>query len=334
MTLLGLCPFPLAFFDGVWLDRAIDDLSLCFPEGSFFRFSASLKGLFALILVCLCCGAVGSLVVGGRMAFFSDALAHCAFAGVSIGFLAYAFLAPSGQKGENFWQWATPIMIAFGILVGCGIVYIRGQTGLASDTVIGVFFSGSVGLAAAIQKLAQNRQLFSMEEFLFGNPVYVSGADLIALCFLLVLTVVVLVWVYNALLLGSFNRSLALSRRLPVRLANYVFVILLAVVVNLCLRAVGVMLINALLIVPAATAFNLSRNMRQLFWRTMLLSIAVTLAGEFVQWEAKARFDIDLGIPGTIVLLSVALFFLSLLVVWRQRAVAERKRAKAPPSVA
>jgi zinc transport system permease protein len=323
---------PLAFFDGVWLDEAVAAFSRQFPSGHFFSLIGNVKGLLALILVSLCCGAVGSLVVGGRMAFFSDALAHCAFAGVSVGFLVFALLAPPGQSGEAaFWRWVTPIMLAFGALIGCGIAYVRGQTGLASDTVIGVFFAGSVGLAATLQKQLGNRRLFNLEEFLFGNPGYVSGADLIGLFLLTLVTAGILAWVYNPLLLSSFNHSLAMSRSLPVRRANYVFIILLAIVVNLCLRAVGVLLINALLIVPAATAFNLSRNLRQLFWRTILLCLAVSLAGEFLMWEAHARYQVSLGVSGTVVLLSVGLFFLSMVYAGlRQRW--EGKTTHAPTS--
>ena len=323
-----MTPLPFALLDGKWLTDAIDAFSAGYPAGSFLGLSPNIKALLALVFVSLCCGAVGSLVVGGRMAFFSDALAHCAFAGVSIGFLVFSLVAPPGQKNDAaFWRWVTPIMIAFGALIGCGIAYVRGQTGLSSDTVIGVFFAVAIGLAAAIQKQVKNRRLFSMEEFLFGNPVYVDGGDLIGLFFLVLLTAVVLMWVYNPLLLSSFNQSLALSRRLPVRTANYVFVVLLAVVVNLCLRAVGVLLINALLVVPAATAFNLSRNMRQLFWRTVLLCLGISIAGQLLSWEVRARTGMDLGISGTIVLLSVGLFFLSMLYAWWQRAAAERKRA-------
>ena len=135
---------------------------------------------------------------------------------------------------------------------------------MASDTVIGVFFAACIGLYALLRKLMLSRKLFDLEDFLFGDPLFASANDLIALFGLVVVTAVVLVCIYNHLLLASFNTSLARSRRIRVHLSNYVFVILLALIVNLCLRSVGVLLINALLIVPAATAANVSRNLRQL----------------------------------------------------------------------
>src|SRR5439155_900261 len=179
----------------------------------FWSYDFNIRTGIALVLASLCCGAVGSLVVGSRMAFFSDALADCAFAG------------------------------------------------------------------------------------------------------LVVVTFVALAFLYNHLLLDNFNTSLALSRRVPVHLSRYLFIVLLAVIVNLCLRFVGALLINALLIVPAATAINVTRNLRQLFWLTIGLSLVLPRLGQWLTWEIGARYPgIDLGIPGTVVLVAVTLFLLSLLV--------------------
>jgi zinc transport system permease protein len=308
-----------------WLDRliALCDRAIGFgaalaPTDSFFSWDFNLRALLALILVSLCCGAIGSLVVGGRMAFFSDALAHCSFAGISIGFLLFVVVnlwIGQEPKGETaFWNWVTIIMVVFGILAGCGIVWVRTRTGLSSDTVIGVFFAGAVGLAAALRDLIRNRALFNLEDFLFGDPLRVFTGQLLILAGLLVFTVLLLAFIYNHLLLTSFNPSLALSRRVPVQLVHYLFIILLALIVNLCLRFVGALLINALLIIPAATAINLSRNMRQLFWRTILLCLVLSIAGQWLSWDMGMGARIKLGVSGTIVLLNVAAFILSMLV--------------------
>jgi zinc transport system permease protein len=307
-----------------WLDRLTNgcdsviqwcnDLA---PPGTFFHYDFNIRALLALILVSLCCGAIGSLVVGARMAFFSDALAHCSFAGISIGFLLFLLFGPLiGQSlsGETvFWNWVTIIMVVFGIAAGCGIVWVRTRTGLSSDTVIGVFFAGAVGLAAALRNLMRNRALFNLEEFLFGDPVRVFSGQLLVLAVLLVFTALLLAAIYNNLLLTSFNQSLALSRRVPVQLVHYLFIVLLALIVNLCLRFVGALLINALLIIPAATAINVSRNMRQLFWRTIFLCLLLSLAGAWLNWEMEMGAGVKLGLSGTIVLLDVAAFILSMI---------------------
>jgi zinc transport system permease protein len=98
----------------------------------------------------------------------------------------------------------------------------------------------------------------------------------------------------------------------PVQRVNYLFIILLALIVNLCLRFVGALLINALLIIPAATAINLSRNMRQLFWLTVALSLLLSVGGQWLYWEMDQGAGIKLGIAGTIVLLNVLAFVLSM----------------------
>ena len=300
-----------------WLDQLIFAFNNQFPESSFFSYSWNVRALLALVLVSVCCGAVGSLVVGGRMAFFSDALAHCAFAGVSIGFLLFEAFRPPFA----FWAYVTPIMVVFGMAIGAGIAFVRARSGLASDTVIGVFFAAAIGLAALIRKLIVSRNLFSLEDFLFGDPMLATAHDLLALAALVLVTLGILALTYNYLLLASFNNSLALSRRVPVRVANYAFIVLLALIVNLCLRSVGVLLINALMVVPAATGVNICRNLRQLFWFTIAFCLGVSMLGLGASWELGTRYRVELGIPGAIVLLCVGFFVLSLVLgpLWKNR---------------
>ena len=297
-----------------WLDQILNSFAANFSEGSFFNQVFNLRAMLALALVSLTCGAVGSMVVGSRMAFFSDALAHCAFAGVSLGYVIFELFILGARPKEEFWEWVTPIMVVFGIAVGAGIAYVRGQTGLASDTVIGVFFAFSLGFAAMLKNIINDRSVFSLEDFLFGDPLFVSASEISYMAGLAVFTWVFLFFFYTRMVFSSFNSSLALSRRYPVNLLYYLFVILLALIVNLCLRYVGVLLINALLIVPAATAFNLGRNLREVFWITVLLSVFVCLAGLGASWELQVRSGIKFGVSGTIVMLGVGLFFCSMII--------------------
>jgi zinc transport system permease protein len=317
---LLLPPLPFVFLaqagvepDADWLKVAVQWVSSFFEPRTFFSYDFNVQAMLALVLVSLNCGMVGSLIVGSRMAFFSDALAHCAFAGVSIGFLVFDGIVLHYAPNAEFWQWVTPIMVGFGILVGFGIAHVRTRTGLTSDTVIGVFFAGAIGLAAMLRKLIHSRKLFNLEDFLFGHPILATTSDIMALGVLTMITMALLAWIYNPLQLASFNSSLAISRRVPVRLVNYLFVMLLALIVNLCLRSVGVLLINALLVVPAATAVNVSRNLRQVFWLSIALCLGVSLLGPILCWEVANRYGQELGIPGTIIMVSVALFVLSML---------------------
>jgi len=298
------------------LDQAIFWFNDLFPGQSYFAQFYIVRGLLAVILISLICGSVGSLVAGNRMAFFSDALAHCAFAGVALGFLIALSRGVTSQT--EFYQWVTPVMVGFGICIGLGIAFVREKTTLASDTVIGVFFAGALGFGAILLNIVSRRKYFSPENFLFGDLMNVQPIDIVYLAILAVVTLLVLGWMYNDLVFASFNPSLARSRQVRVRLCNYVFIVLLAVVINMCLQAVGVLLINALLIVPAATAGNVCRNMRQLFWTTVGLCLMVGIVGQWLSWEISVSIFPDessgsFGVGGVMVVLSVVLFFLSLL---------------------
>jgi zinc transport system permease protein len=326
--------------EGHWLDALLDRAAALAPEGSPFANEFNLRALLALVLVSLCCGAVGSVVVGGRMAFFSDALAHTAFAGVSIGFVLYTALLAQFRPKEEFWDWVTPLMLAFGVLVGYLIAVLTEKTGLASDTIIGVVFAAAIGLAAALRKLMSDRSLFTLEDFLFGDPVLVRPSDIVQLAVLVVVVFALVAMIHNPLFMSSINPSLAQSRQVPQRLVRYLFVMLLALVVNLCVRTVGVLLINALLVVPAATAANLGRNLRQVFWLTLLLSLAASLAGLGIAWEVEARTwspetgrGLAIGIPGAVILFSVLLFVLSaVLGPWLRERPAAPEPSPAPPA--
>jgi len=276
------------------------------------------KAVIALLLVCTICGMVGSLVVGNRMAFFSDAMAHCAFAGITLGFLSVLLF--DKRKDSLLIDWLVPlVMVLFGSLVGAGMVYVREQTSLASDTVIGVFFAFAIGFGAMLFRvLREISTKFNPEGFLFGNLVFVPASQLVYLLVLVVVVGALFAWKYNDLVFASFNPSLARTRRVSLRLNNYLFIVLLALVVNLSLQAVGALLINALLVVPAAAASNVARNLRQMFWFTVLFCIASGLLGFYVSTAFSIRIGggepVKFGPSGTIVVVCVTIFFLS--AVW------------------
>jgi zinc transport system permease protein len=294
-----------------WLENAISAMSRWFPEGSFYASEFNIYATIGILLTCIVCGGIGGLVVGNRMAFFSDALSHCAFTGVSLGFIL-SLMTNVGDANEQ--GLVTLIMVVFGVLVGIGIAFVRERTGLASDTVIGVFFAFAMGLGAVLTSIFSRRmRFFNLEAFIFGSPLSAQGSDLLFLAILLVATVVFLLFFYNDLVLASVHPSLALSRGVRVRLLRYLLIILLGVLVNVCLKIVGTLLINGLLIVPAAAAANLSRNVRQTFWWTLVLTVLAGLGGQWAAWEinnAVPRTAVGLG--GTIVSLCCVFFFASM----------------------
>jgi zinc transport system permease protein len=300
-----------------WLDRLIDAVTrMGWTPGSYLTVDQNVRGLIATLVVCFVCGAMGSLVIGNRMAFFSDALAHSAFAGVGLGL--FLCLLTGASDDQTVRQSILGIMVCFGILIGFLITFVREKTELANDTVIGVFFAGAIGLGAVVTRLAQSRRFFSIEDFIFGNPLNVQSWEVILLLALALVTAIFLCVMYNSLVLASANPSLAMSRQVHVRLCRYMFVVLLALMVNLSQQVVGTLLINGLLIVPAAAAANLARNLRQMFWWSIGLALAVGLLGSLLSWEISVRLiaasggdRYAVGISGAIVVLSVLIFIIS-----------------------
>jgi zinc transport system permease protein len=273
----------------------------------------------AVILLGLSCGMVGSLVVANRMAFFSDAMAHTAFAGVALGLLGVILFAADVRSTRDVdrYEWVVAlVMVGIGLAVGMGIGYVRDRTGLTNDTVIGVFFALAIGIGAMLLPEIGRKVNVEIEQYLFGSLILISENGLLRLAILSVFTTAVVCWRFNSLVFASFNPSLARSRGHRIALNNYLFIALLVLVVNLSVLTIGALLINALLVVPAAAAANVARNLRQVFWYTLAASIGLGLLG--LTMSSYIAIPIDRGRPfqlapsGTIVVLCVLWFFVTM----------------------
>jgi zinc transport system permease protein len=276
------------------------------------------RALVALVLVAVACGSLGSLVIGNRMAFFSDAMAHTAFAGVTLALLGLVLLVSiRSTRDADPYLWLVPlVMAAFGVLVGLAIAFIQEKTSLTSDTVIGVFFALSLGFAGLLLPALRKKVNLDPEAILFGQLTFIDDTQLTMLFGLAVVTAGVIVLKYNSLVFGSFNPSLAASRGLSVRFNNYLFVALLALVVNLSIYAVGVLLINALLVVPAAAAANVSGNLRRMFWMTLVGCVGCAVIGYRISSTTVVPIgggqELQPGPSGAVVVACVGWFFASL----------------------
>lgn len=262
-------------------------------EHTFMRYA-----LIECILLTPICAAMGVKVVNFRLAFFSDAISHSAFAGVAIGFVLHALMTAFDPRVA---------MIAFGLAVGLGIAVVRRKTDLSSDTVVGVFFSTVVALGIAI--ITTQRQTQNFEAYLYGDILTLDPADLGLSALLAVLVLGFMTLNFNRLLLVGLNAELAHSRGAAVKLHDYLFSLLLALVVTTSIRTAGILLVTALLVVPAATARNVARTAAGMFWWAMFLGLASGLAGTFISF----RLD-NVGTGAAIVLAAASLFALSLLV--------------------
>jgi len=301
-----------------WLKTVVEAIAAALSSPGSRVYPLEVRAVLAVLLVSLTCGIVGSLVIGHRMAFFSDAMAHTAFAGVSLALLGIILAtgATSGKEVEPYF-WIIPLtMCAVGAISGILIAFVREKTNLANDTVIGVFFAFALGLAALLLRPLRKIVTFDLEGYLFGDLTSITEMDLLILAFLAASTALVVGGRYNSFVFGGFNPSLARSRGLAVRLNNYLFIVLLAMVVNLSIRAVGILLINALLVVPAAAAANVSRNLRRMFWFTVLGSVLAGLIGYNLSTKMGISLNgseaLPVGPAGAIVLVVVGWFAVSL----------------------
>ena len=283
-------------------------------------YAYQVRAPLALLLVALACGALGSLVVGNRMAFFSDAMAHTAFAGVTLSLLLLVLVANvRSTKDADAYLWLVPLVMAvFGVVIGLMIAFIQEKTALTSDTVIGVFFAFSLGFAGLLLPALQKKVRLEPEAVLFGQVLLIDDTQLLILMGLAAVTLAVVGWKYNSFVFGSFNPVLAKSRGLSVRFNTYLFVALLALVVNLSINAVGVLLINALLVVPAAAAANVAGNLRRMFWATLIGCVGCVIVGYRVSsgtviplgsWPDDVLYP---GPSGAVVVACVGWFFASL----------------------
>jgi zinc transport system permease protein len=301
-----------------WIRLQVEGIAQAFSTPGAPVYPFEVRALFAILLVSFTCGIIGSLVVGNRMAFFSDAMAHTAYAGVAFSLLAIVMIAgvTTPRQAEPY-LWVVPwVMCGIGAAVGVSIGIIREKTNLANDTVIGVFFALALGLAAVLIPALRRRVNIDLESFLFGQLLNIEDRDLLNLFILAMITATLIAWRYNSFVFSTFNASLAKSRGLPVRLNNYLFIVLLALVVNLSIKAVGILLVPALLVVPAAAAANASRNLRRMFWFTLLGSI---LCGYFgYRWSSRLAIPtgqsepLRVGPAGMVVCVCVGWFFASI----------------------
>lgn len=229
-----------------------------------FQFTFMKNALLALLLLTPLLALLGTMAVNKRMAFFSDALGHSALAGLGIGVLL-------GLSNT------TVILVTFGILWAVLITCINRTGSASADTTISVF--SSTGIALGLLILSGNGRFGKYSSILVGDVLAVTQGDLLALLVALVIGVALWAFLYNRLLLTAVNPHLAQSRGVRTALVEYAFVILVAVAVMLSIRWVGVLLINALLILPAAAARNIARSVRQHAFFSVLISVFCGVAG-------------------------------------------------------
>lgn len=231
------------------------------------------NALLALLLMAPLFGLMSTMIVTGRMSFFSDALGHSAFTGIAIGCICG--LAP------------TPVAVAFSVAFALLFSYVRTRSNQAADTLIGVFSSTAVALGIFVATLGGG-SFTKYNKYLIGDVLSVTPGEIGVLA--LVLLGVLAFWVAwgNRLTLVAIHPQLASSRGMKVELTQTIFTVCIAVVVTLAISWVGLLMLNSLLVLPGASARNVSRNLKQYHGFSVVFALVASLVGLTISYYLGA----------------------------------------------
>ena len=223
------------------------------------------NALLAILIMAPLFGLMSTMIVTGKMSFFSDALGHSAFTGIAIGAIC-GIAAPT---------WAA---VAFSVVFALLFSYVRSRSNQAADTIIGVFSSAAVALGIFIATLGGG-SFTKYNTYLIGDVLSVTPGQIGMLT--LVLLAMVIFWILcaNRLTLTAIHPQLASSRGIPVKLSQGMFTTAIAVVVALSISSVGLLILNSLLVLPAAAARNVAKNLRQYHGISILFALIAGLGG-------------------------------------------------------
>ncbi len=267
------------------------------------QYAFIVRGLVAAVMVGIVCAVVGTYVVLRGMAFFGDALAHAILPGIAVG-----YLVGDGARAPLFW-WA---LIA-AILSSLGIGAISRSTKIKEDTAIGVIFAGAFALGVALISTVRSYTV-DLAHFLFGDVLGVRTGDLWLIAIFGGLVVLAILAFYKEFMVLSFDPILAATLRLPVRLLEMLLLILIAVTIVVSLQTVGVALMVAMLVTPAATAYLLTKRL------PVMMILAASIASLSGVIGLYLSYYLSIASGSAIVLTCTAIFAL----VWGIQALRQR----------
>lgn len=223
------------------------------------------NALLAVLLMAPLFGLTSTMIVTGRMSFFSDALGHSAFTGIAIGAIC-GIASP------------TWIAVVFSVLFALLFSYVRSRSNHAADTLIGVFSSTAVALGIFIATLGGG-SFTKYNKYLIGDILSVTSSEIGMLA--VVLTAVLIFWILasNRLTLSAIHPQLASSRGIPVHWTQAIFTTAIAVVVTLAISWVGLLILNSLLVLPGAVSRNIAKNLKQYHLFSILIALFAGVAG-------------------------------------------------------
>jgi zinc transport system permease protein len=265
-----------------------------------FAYAFVVNGFLCAFVVGPLLGGIGTMVVAKRMAFFSQAVGNAALTGVAIGvIIGESYTAPYVS------------MFSFCLLFALFLNFSKNHTKMSSDTLIGVFLSISLAIGAtALLWVSAKVNTHILDTVMFGSILTVNDTDMNVLLVTALLTAVTALPLYNQMLLASLNPSLAHVRGIKVQLLEYVFVLLVTILTVACVKIVGAVLVEALLLIPAAASRNLNSSIRGFVLWSIVFSTASCLIGVY----APMRWDLPVPSGGAIILTAAAIFIVTMII--------------------
>lgn len=266
-----------------WYSLADTLLSFTWLEPRFMK-----NALLAVLVAAPLFGCLGSFVVSNKMAFFSDAIGHSALTGIAFGVLL-------GIEEPVF------AMVAFSLILGFAIITVKNKGKSSADTIIGVFSSTAVALGVVLLSAAGNFSKY--QKYLIGDILSIKPSEIGLLAGAGILTVVVWVFFYNKMLLTNLHRTFAKSRGIKVSVVELLFALLTALIVTLSIRWTGLLVINSLLVLPAAAARLVTGTSRRYLLVSVCISLFSAITGLAISFYAGAA-------SGSVIVLVNAVVFL------------------------
>jgi ABC-type Mn2+/Zn2+ transport system permease subunit len=263
-----------------------------------WHYAFMVRALIGAILVGTLCAVVGTYVVLRGMAFFGDALAHAILPGVAIG-----YLVGGGARQPLFW-WA---MLA-AIISALGIGAIGKSVKLREDTAIGIIFAGMFALGIALISTVENYTI-DLSHFLFGDVLGISASDLVRIALFGGFIILLVIIFYKEFLVISFDPILATTLRMPVKGLDYLLMVLIAMTIVVSLQTVGIALMVAMLITPAATAYLLTRRLPIMMITASVIASISGVIGLYLSYYINIA-------SGAAIVLSATMIFL-IVFIWK-----------------
>lgn len=258
----------------------------------FMSYDFMKNALLAMLIITPLFGILGTMIVNNRLAFFSDALGHSAFTGIALGIIL-------GVSNTNI------SMILFAIAFALVLNWIKRRNTMSTDTVISVF--SSLGTAVGLAILARNGEFSKYSSLMVGDILSITPIEIMWLLGIFAVTMIFWAAAFNKLHGLSVNETLARSRGISTSLTDNCFVVITALIIMLSIRFVGILIINALLILPAAASRNLASNMREYHGYAVIISVFSGILGLVLSYYNNTAAG------PTIVIVAAMVFFLTLL---------------------